>query len=285
MHPILLLVIIALAASPTFAQPELREYKTRNYTIQSDCDPKLVEQVAKHMEGVNAEYAQRMRSFPVKNRKPVALYLLDGRDGYLAFLASKGINGSGSGGMFYTRGDEQALVVYFSQTEGHQRLWDVLEHEGFHQFARQRLGFTLPTWLNEGLAEYFERGDVQRGTFKTGYADDEEVEYLRRLARQDDGLIPLEMLVNMDGRTWNAAVAAGGASQNYLQSWALVQFFVHAENGRYQPYFLEFLRKITQGQQGDVAFRQAFKTDSIDLVEDRFRRFLDRELRQGWPPR
>jgi len=278
---VIALVLPALAS----AQPELREYKTRNYTIRSDCEPEIVGQVARHMEGVNAEYARRMRSFPVKNRDPVDLYLLAGREAYLELLASKGINGEGSGGMFYTRGAEQALVVYYSEAEGHQRLWDVLEHEGFHQFARQRLGFTLPTWLNEGLAEYFERGEVQRGEFRTGYADADEVEFLRDLARKDDGLIPLELLVNMDGRTWNAAVAAGGAFQNYLQSWALVQFFVHADNGRYQPHFLEFLRKITQGQRGDVAFRQAFKADSIDLVEDRFRRFLDRDLRQGWPPR
>ncbi|MEM9064378.1 MAG: DUF1570 domain-containing protein [Planctomycetota bacterium] len=263
---------------------DLREYKTKNYTIHSDCDPAVVEQAARHMEGVNAEYSRRMRSFPVKNRNPVNVYLLNGRQRYLELLASKGINGAGSGGMFFISGSEQALVVYFSEQEGYQRLWDVMEHEGFHQFARQRLGFNLPTWLNEGIAEYFERGDVHQGEFRTGYADPDEVEYLRRQVREDR-MIPLETLLTLDGRVWNAAVAAGGAFDNYLQSWATVQFFVHAEDGRYQPYFLEFIRQIARGVDTQDAFRQAFKTDNLGLVESRIHKYLERDLRQGWPSR
>ena len=33
--------------------------------------------------------------------------------------------------------------------------WHTVQHEGFHQFAHAVIGGDIPTWLNEGLAEYF----------------------------------------------------------------------------------------------------------------------------------
>src|SRR6267154_384999 len=36
--------------------------------------------------------------------------------------------------------------------------WQIVQHEGFHQFVYFVVGGDVPTWVNEGLAEYFGEG-------------------------------------------------------------------------------------------------------------------------------
>ena len=34
------------------------------------------------------------------------------------------------------------------------RTWQIVQHEGFHQFVRSAIGEKLPIWLEEGIATY-----------------------------------------------------------------------------------------------------------------------------------
>ncbi|MEM1328967.1 MAG: DUF1570 domain-containing protein [Planctomycetota bacterium] len=265
--------------------PGAKRVESRSYEIVYTVPDEEIVPIGRHMDAVHAEYSKRMRGFKPRNNNRSPLYVFATQEQYMAYLATQGIDGSGSAGMFYWRGEESGLVVF---TEGHteRSLNALLQHEGFHQFARQRLGEHLPTWANEGLAEYFERGVVEDGEFRTGYASDRDVQRLRELVREGE-LIGTEDLLTMASSTWNHNVrtSSGDAWKQYLQAWAFVQFFVHADRGRYQPYFLDFMKKLAQGQDAPTAFKRAFRVRDFSRVDAAYRTYLDRELRQGLPVR
>ena len=63
-----------------------------------------------------------------------------------------------------------------------------LQHEGFHQFARIVLRVQLPPWVNEGLAEYFERAIIVRGRVKLGIADQWSITRVRQAVRRSEAM-------------------------------------------------------------------------------------------------
>lgn len=276
------LLVIAFAALQARAV-ELTTLKTRHYEIHHNIDPDRAVEIGLHMDRVYDEYDRRMRSFPGKRGAAAPLYVFQTDQQYTEFLAAKGIDATGSGGMFFRIGAETGLATFLGDNDP-DRVRVVLQHEGFHQFANMKIGDTLPTWANEGLAEYFGRGRIENGKFVTGYASDDDVRVLRLRVRENT-LTSVEDLVNTSSETWSARVRAGAGAAQYLESWALVQFLVHSGNGRYQPYFLQFMKDLARGVDADTAFKNAFKIKTYDPVEPKFREFIDRELRQGLPPK
>lgn len=253
--------------------------ETRRYEFFHDLEYKAAVEIGLHMDAVHAEFDRRMKRFGDRKSTRSKLFVLSSRGGYLDLLRSWGIDGTGSGAMFVYRGNGSALVSYTGDRPV-ERVFATLQHEGFHQFAWRRLGETLPMWANEGLAEYFERGRVERGRFVTGYADEEDVQWLREVARAGR-LLPAERVLTVTNREWNAEVRGGSAGLLYQQSWAMIHFLVHGDRGKFQPFLLDFLKKVAAGMQADQAFRSAFKTDDYTLVDRRFGRFIERELQQG----
>ena len=59
-------------------------------------------------------------------------------------------------GYCHLKTDEDGNTFYELVTYEHTGLWQVLAHEGFHQFLGYELGREIPVWLNEGMAQYFE---------------------------------------------------------------------------------------------------------------------------------
>lgn len=97
-------------------------------------------------------------------------------------------------------------------TYAHNDLLTDLRHEGTHALLTEACG-TLPLWLDEGLAEYFETPRDQRFA---GSAHLKETRWRARLGQMPD-LQRLESAESMQDM---------GASE-YRDAWAWVHFFIH----------------------------------------------------------
>ena len=71
-------------------------------------------------------------------------------------------------GYCHLKTDEDGNTFYELVTYEHENLWQVLAHEGFHQFLGYELGLDVPVWLNEGMAQYFETSYIAYGRLRTG---------------------------------------------------------------------------------------------------------------------
>jgi hypothetical protein len=148
----------------------------------------------------------------------------------------------------------------------------VLQHEGFHQFAFSYIGTNLPTWVNEGLAQYFEDGVLAGDQFYIGFANGRRIASVRA-AMQDNRLLAFDTLLGLDEREWHEMVTTGSgetAGLLYDQSWSIVYFLITAEDGKYRKAFEQYLHLVADGSDSATAFKRAFNDDRTDRFRDRW---------------
>ncbi len=250
------LTVALLAAAMIFAGPsqaadkdaeaKLVTIETPYYTLYTDLDIDRVREAYARLTAMAEEYHERTKGFarPIKSRLPV--YMFSTNEGY-----AKAGGMAGSAGVFM--GDK--LMVKATPQLGEQ-VWNIMQHEGFHQFAHSVISRNLPTWLNEGLAEYFGHGIWTGDNMVTGMVSPGWLKQIKSLIEQDKMLPFLEMLM-MSHEEWNRQLDR----RNYDQAWSMVHFLVHADNGKYCNAFSDFINDLSKGQHGDKAFQARFGND------------------------
>ena len=257
------------------AIPQLTKMKGRNYTIYTDLPPKSARPFATHMDTVFDQYKKRFRGFISRDKREMPLYLFQTEKDYLLFLAKNGIDGKNTGGMFFLDRNIHGLATFLTDGDRLNTL-RTLQHEGFHQFAYVYIGHNLPLWANEGLAEYFENGIVVGRRMKLGYAKERKIELLRT-AMEKDALIDFDQLLAIAGEQWgyNLRTDLRLGHLQYAQSWSLVHFLIHGDNGRYQAAFEKYLRLVGKGRPSVSAFRAAFGVrDDTTAFRQRWEAYL-----------
>ncbi len=142
--------------------------------------------------------------------------------------------------------------------------WHILQHEGFHQFVAAAPGHALPSWVEEGWAEYFGESLFTGDGYVSGVIPGWR---LRRLKSEivNHRLKSLSELIGLSPQKWNDELALA----NYDQAWALVQFFLHGAKGRYRFAFAAFIDALRSGELPEKAWAGHFP-DTI-LLEAQWR--------------
>ena len=145
------------------------------------------------------------------------------------------------------------------------------QHEATHLLIDQVLNRrNLPLWLDEGLAEYAEMGvwtgdQVVLGIIpckRGGYFWASPKSVFNRLAEvqsplRGGKLLPWSKLLQWNDGNNAEMLKTPGGLLIWDQAWSIVQFFLHAENGKYAAQFQRALNGIPQGG-WDNAFRRQF---------------------------
>lgn len=244
------------------------EFRTRYYRVKTDLGESSARHLAEHMDITFEAYARLFTGLKARQPKSLDLYLFADQQDYNSVLREKfRANGTGSWGMAITRRGETSLVAW----QGDYSLTDmesVLQHEGFHQFARY-LFPRLPSWANEGLAEVFQRGVEVDGKIILGEVSPRDLTMLFK-ATKTRQFRSFAQFFTMDQRVWNQHVQYGEANTNYLQAWCLVHFFLYADEARYQPAFMDFLVGLNRELPWQEAFVRAFGTPDFAAMEQKW---------------
>jgi hypothetical protein len=230
--------------------------------------------LARHMDMVNAEFARRFRGFHTKDTRPMPLYVFRQREDYERFIRKQGLNAANTGGVFFYTDKGSGLAVWISG-QSSQQIIQLMQHEGFHQFAWVRIGRDLPSWANEGLAEYFADAFLLRGSFVTGKTNARRVRRVKAAA-QDSSYVPFRRLLNMTTDEWLSKVNGGDrrAGLLYDQAWSIVHFLIHGGNGKYAGPFENYLKLISRGTLPNKAFKRAFRTDDYGSFENAWKKYV-----------
>ncbi|MEA2708473.1 MAG: hypothetical protein QOF78_1074 [Phycisphaerales bacterium] len=240
------LLLGLVAAAPAAKSPEgLKRYEGRYYVINTDLVGDDLREADLRMTKMAEEYKKRTEGFSgtIGHKFPFFLFR-DIND----YHAAGGMDGTA--GVFNPNTD--TLMAFAGEkTTGYT--WNVIQHEGFHQFARSVIGGELPIWVNEGMAEYFGEGIFTGDGFITGYVPPKRLAHLKQ---QFEGrkFKSIKNMMLLDHARWNREMS----QENYDQAWSMVQFLAHAENGKYQGAFVRFMRAIATGQQWDAAWLNSF---------------------------
>lgn len=273
----LTLAFVAFTISWSFGAPASEAAKpytfnTNSYKFTTDVDKPTAKILAKHMDAVYAEYSKRFADFRGRAREQYPLYVFQRRETYLQFLGKLGINGSGSGGMFFYGSKDVNGLITFMEGQGWNRMLTTLQHEGFHQFAYMRIGPGLPSWANEGLADYFGEAVMVRGKFKPGYVPHRPLISMQALVKESQHL-PFEDLLGMSRQMWSARLQSGMGAVQYNQSWSIVHYLIHGDR-RYRAAFAGYLKAIANGKSAANAFELSFGSGGYEAFEKGWKEFI-----------
>jgi len=233
------------AAQPAKPPEGLKRYEGRYYIINTDFTGDDLREADLRMTKMAEEYKKRTEGFSGAIGHKFPFFLFRDIEDY-----HRAGGMEGTAGVFNPNTD--TLMAYAGDKASTQT-WNVIQHEGFHQFARSVIGGELPIWVNEGMAEYFGEGIFTGDGFITGVIPPRRL----TLIKEDIGqkkFKPIKEMMLFTHERWNKEMS----QENYDQAWTMVQFLAHAENGKYQGAFVKFMRAIATGQKWDAAWLSSF---------------------------
>jgi hypothetical protein len=225
------------------APPALKKVESKYYWIYTDLGDMETREAAMRLSRMAETYAARTAGFAgvIRTKFPVYLFRHD-----TDYYNAGGM--PGSAGMFDGR---RLMIIAGTTVDG--STWHTMQHEGFHQFAHAVIGGDLPTWVDEGLAEYFGEGVWTGDGFETGLIPPWRLQRVRRTIAQGD-FVPVTDLMGMENREWNNNLSI----EHYDQAWSMVHFLVHAEDGRYRKAFSAYMNQIGSGKSAKIAWQREF---------------------------
>ncbi len=252
---------------------DLTEFNSKYYVVRTNAPLDKARAISGHMDGVYNEYARRFRTFGKRESDRMPLYLFRTQADYLAFMKQNSIDASATGGIFFIRPDIRGLATWVEDRPQWITL-ETIQHEGFHQFAFTHIGQRLPLWANEGLAEYFGDGILVGGTLRIGVSNGRRIEAVRNAIREK-AVFDFDQLMSMQQGQWyvNLVRDREKARLQYDQSWSMVYFLIHGEEGRYREAFEKYLALVAKGTDGKQSFKQAFGADDTGSFRRQWERF------------
>jgi hypothetical protein len=197
--------------------------------------------------------------------------------------------------------DKRAAVGLFSQRESGPQI--VLQgsnlpdesrervlHELTHRLLHERFG-PMPTWFNEGLAQYYSTLAVDGNSIVLGKRlpgmDFSQLPYfwyswygsVQQLQVPAFKAPPMSELVRSDSTafyvsTGDPAATSERAVAHYVASWRLVHLFLNGPDARYRARFRVFQDMVQQRRDADVAFEDAFDGIPAEELEAAYRQYL-----------
>jgi hypothetical protein len=165
---------------------------------------------------------------------------------------------------YYQRGQDRDFIVLSGRVLS-RTLTNIVYHELTHYFLSRALA-ERPTWLNEGLAEYFAMAEIADDNIYLGRISETSLRSLRT-----NRLLPLEefFAVDPDSPYYNEARKA---NVFYAQAWA----FVHYMQNRRAEAFKHYIEALTRGRADLFDY---VKMSRRDLEVD-FNNYLDLFIRR-----
>ncbi|HEX6812541.1 MAG TPA: tetratricopeptide repeat protein [Planctomycetota bacterium] len=187
--------------------------RTTHYEVVSDIDQKMCAEACRVLE---ASYVNLMAQLTWikedKSQPRFRVFLFSGESGYQDYVKAIVGEAAPHTAGIYSPVLKQLLIWNVTRREDMVR---TIRHEGFHQFL-DRIMENPPTWLNEGMAEFWETAKHEQGKLVGGQL---RREHVATLTRSRNSLPKLKDFV-YGGR----GDFYEFAQQRYAQGWALVHF-------------------------------------------------------------
>ncbi|HTL28154.1 MAG TPA: DUF1570 domain-containing protein [Tepidisphaeraceae bacterium] len=255
-----IILVCVVSFSLSLAADPLRTIETKYYVIHTDLPDLAAREAAVRITMMAEEYHNRTQSFSGRIDQKLPFYLYQNVDDYVAAGGLKGSAGEFNGSAL--------MAVAGEKTTG--LTWQIIQHEGFHQFAHSVIRGELPPWLNEGLAEYFGEAIFTGDGYVDGVIPPWRANRVRDRIEKGEFKSMREMM-NLPLRDWNRHLAQA----NYDQAWSMIQFLAHGENNKYQRAMEQFMSDVSKGTPASRAWEKNFG-GTIETFESRWKEYWTR---------
>jgi tetratricopeptide (TPR) repeat protein len=262
---LLVAVSAPFATRPGSAKEIWLKAQSRHFTLIGDAREKEIRNVATRLEQFREAFSQIFSQIfspsIIASSVPITVIVFNNDSAYKPFKPLHQGKPAEVSGHFQSSGD----VAYIALAAGRDGAnpYAIIFHEYVHALTSGGERSTpLPTWLSEGLAEYFSSFEVTGGG-KKGRLGAGIASYAKLLRERT--LIPLETLLAVD-QTSPFYTEIDKKSLFYAESWALTHYLLRPGGRRSQ--FRQFIDALAQGKPADRSFRQAFQTDYASIERE-----------------
>ena len=247
------------------------EVRTDHFVVISNAGPRQSQKVATHFEQIRELLARALPKRPQAPPTPLRVYAAADERTMKRLLpqAWEVKNQSRPAGVFRKTPTGTDIAVRADLVGGDS--FGIVYHEYFH-FVANQTGLPLPTWLSEGLADYWGGGTRLTGKFaEVG----RPIKYhLERL--QASSLLPLDVLMTADRSSphYRRRTKVG---LFYAQSWALTHMILIGDaTDELRQQLLAYLPLVAQGVDSRSAATQAF--GDLSRLQSKLRAYVRKLL-------
>jgi tetratricopeptide (TPR) repeat protein len=138
-------------------------------------------------------------------------------------------------------------------------------HEYYHSLTMPYFP-ELPTWLSEGLADFFGQSQISGNIATMGMADPALIDVLR-----NNRLIPLDVLFHVDATSpyYNEE---NKTSVFYAESWALTHYLMIGDKQAHRQMLVDYANALSSGKTQDQAAAEAF--GDLKKLQDQLSQYI-----------
>jgi tetratricopeptide (TPR) repeat protein len=255
-----ILLFSLFAFSTVQAKDAWISVRSNNFFLVGNAGEKDLRKVATRLEQFRDVFTRLLPGAKFETPVPTTVLVFKSMSSYKPF-------NSGNNAGYFQKGEDVNYITLTTEL-GAQNPYSVIYHEYVHLMVDNTIG-NVPTWFNEGLAEYYSSFDIE----------DDRKAHLGELignhllTLREEKLLPLRTLFAVDHYSphYNEN---GKRGVFYAQSWALVHYLILGNNGRHLPGLGKFLRLIGDNVKIDEAFQQAFQMD-VATMEKELKKYVE----------
>lgn len=234
-----------LLVVPAFADWD--EIRSPHFTVLTDNGIASGREVAYYFEQINHVFTNLFPGIETEPNRDMVIIALGGNNTINAFIEEVGIGKTlNLAGVFIPGRYRHCIVV---SVEDMQRGRQTILHEYTHMIVNGN--FTLPLWMDEGLACFIMPMEFHSSKVNIGKVSD------KAYRLKESAMITLEELAQVDHSSpmYNENDLA---SVFYAQAWLLTHYALMSEEGRNQKLFNQLLQLTNRGVPSLDAMRQVF---------------------------
>lgn len=236
----------------------VHEAESEHFHVVSNLDRRSCVEAAERLEVGLERFSKALVPVELPQGRRFRVYLFAGRSGYEEYLAEvAGVRIENTAGV-YSRPLRQLLIW---RTSDQEATLATVRHEGFHQYMHL-ITDQAPTWLNEGLAEYWELADFTKSASRM---IPDRPDYWQVTARSS---LSFDQFTRLNHGAFYAL-----QQLSYPQAWASVYYLLHS--GREQrAIFDRLIAELAAGASAAQAHDAAFAGVDMQAFDVGFRRFI-----------
>ncbi len=235
------------------------------------------QRLREHYESLDKEFNQRLRALSdelARNGFTDEHIRFEVRSRQAAWKAKNGVDGEYWEAM--RKIDEINRRNEAKFADATRQMFVRLYHEAFHAYLENFVyphdRFDVPRWLNEGLAQVFESGQLDGDTLRIDAPNRQLLSELKK--DLGEGGLPLSSLLAADDREYLHSHEKSGPLRQYWYAWGLAHYLTF-ENGLLSDAALDrYVSPAAKPQPPKERFERLVGTD-LPAFEVRWRRYIE----------
>jgi tetratricopeptide (TPR) repeat protein len=266
---LLLSAFLIVSGSTGRAKETWTRTQSKNFLIVGNASERQMREVATRLEQFREAFAHLFPAARFASPVPTTVIVFKSDSSYAPFKPLYQGRPAEVAGYFQPGRDVNYITL------NAERLADDSYNTIFHEYVHLMIDSNMrgvPTWFNEGVAEYYGAFEVTDEGRKATLGH--TIEHHAQLLRSRP-LLPLRTLLAVDHSSphYNER---DQKSMFYAESWALFHYLIHARGGERMPQLMRYVQLLgAKGATVEAAFREAFQTE-IETVERELREYVRR---------